>query len=65
MLIVKLEKKDKIEVALKKFKRKVIKTQQMKKIRGKMYFTKKSETRRKQLQKAKYKQQLKNKYDEQ
>tara|TARA_R100000700_G_C3127009_1_gene113727 strand:- start:540 stop:731 length:192 start_codon:yes stop_codon:yes gene_type:complete len=61
MLIVKLGKKDKIDVALKKLKRKVIKTKQMKKLRDRMHFTKKSDIRRKQLQKAKYVQRLKHK----
>tara|TARA_R100000655_G_scaffold98648_1_gene142087 strand:+ start:71 stop:262 length:192 start_codon:yes stop_codon:yes gene_type:complete len=61
MLIVKLGKKDKIDGALKKLKRKVIKTKQMKKLRDRMYHTKKSDIRRKQLQKAKYVQSLKHK----
>tara|TARA_R100000908_G_C3739168_1_gene136153 strand:+ start:403 stop:594 length:192 start_codon:yes stop_codon:yes gene_type:complete len=56
MLIVKLGKKDKIEVALKKFKRKVIKTKQMKQLRDRMYHTKKSVKRRAEIKNAKYKQ---------
>ena len=63
MLIVKLGKKDKIDAALKKLKRKVINTKQNRQLRDRMYFSKKSDKRRKQLQKAKYKQQLNKKYE--
>ena len=54
MLIIKLEKGDKIDKALKKYRRKVIKTKQMKKLRAGMFFEKKSQVKRKKLEKAKY-----------
>tara|TARA_Y100000287_G_scaffold185477_1_gene188838 strand:+ start:1233 stop:1427 length:195 start_codon:yes stop_codon:yes gene_type:complete len=61
MLIVKLNKKTSIEKALKQLKSKVIKTKQMREIRERKQFTKPSQKRRLQLQKAKYIQQLRTK----
>lgn len=61
MLIVKLNKKTSIEKALKQLKSKVIKTKQMREVRDRKYFTKPSETKRLQLQKAKYIQQIRTK----
>jgi small subunit ribosomal protein S21 len=54
MLIIKLEKKVNIEKALKKLKSKVIKTKQLKKLRDGKHFTKPSERKRIQNQKAQY-----------
>ncbi len=61
MLIVKLNKKTSIEKALKQLKSKVIKTKQMREVRERKQFTKPSQKRRLQLQKAKYIQQLRTK----
>lgn len=54
MLIVKLEKKVNIEKALRKLKTKVIKTKQLKRLREGKHFTKPSEKKRLQNQKAQY-----------
>lgn len=54
MLIVKLEKKVNIEKALRKLKTKVIKTKQLKRLRDGKHFTKPSEKKRFQNQKAQY-----------
>jgi small subunit ribosomal protein S21 len=48
-----------IERALKNYKSKVIRTKQLKKLRDRKQFTKPSETRRKQIAKAKYVQSKK------
>lgn len=53
MLIIKV-KDNNIELALKQYKRKVIKTKQLKKLRDQQDFTKPSVEKRLQLQKAKY-----------
>jgi len=53
MLIIKVEN-NKIDKALKQYKRKVIKTKQLKKLRDQQNFTKPSVKKRIQLQKAKY-----------
>lgn len=54
MLIIKLDKKTNIEKALKQYKRKVINTKQVKKLRDQQYYTKPSAKKRLKLQKAKY-----------
>ena len=59
MLIVKLNKKTNIEKALKQLKSKVIRTKQLRKLRERKQFTKPSETKRLQKQKAIYIQKLK------
>lgn len=58
MLIVKVsKKKDGLEKALKQYKSKVIKTKMIKELRERQEFEKPSSKKRKQLLKAKYKQQ--------
>ena len=52
MLIVKIEKKVNLEKALRKLKTKVIKTKQQRRLRELQSFTKPSEKKRLQLQKA-------------
>lgn len=59
MLIIKLEKKTNIEKALKQLKSKVIRTKQLRKLRDGKCFTKPSEKKRVQNQKAVYLQQKK------
>ena len=54
MLIIKLDKKTNIEKALKQYKRKVINTKQVKKLRDQQYYIKPSAKKRLKLQKAKY-----------
>ena len=56
MLIVKVKEAGSLEKALKNYKWKVRKSGQMKAIRDNSQYIKKSEKRRTQLQKAKYKQ---------
>jgi len=53
MLIIEVNK-DNIEKALKQYKRKVINTKQLKKLRDQQNFTKPSARKRLKLQKAKY-----------
>ena len=55
MIIVKVGKKENIERALKRFKKKFRKTQIIKKLRANQYFEKKSTNKRHQIQKAIYK----------
>ena len=61
MLIIKLDKKTNIEKALKQLKSKVIRTKQLRALRDRKQFTKPSQKKRLQKQKAIYIQQLKNK----
>jgi small subunit ribosomal protein S21 len=63
MLIVKVNQNTNIEKALKLFKSKVIKTKLMSELRNRKQFTKKSVTRRTEINKAKYVQQIKSKED--
>ena len=58
MLIIEV-KKGNIEKALKLYKSKVIRTKQLKKLRDNQQYIKPSETKRKQMAKAKYIQTLK------
>ena len=58
MLIVKLDKKTNIEKALKQLKSKVIRTKQLRKLRDRKQFTKPSQIKRLEKQKAIYKQYL-------
>lgn len=59
MLIVKIDNKTPIEKALKLFKSKVIKTKLMTELKKRKEFTKKSITRRNEVNKAKYVQKNK------
>ena len=61
MLIIKVGEKENIDRALKRFKRKFIQTQVPKRLKEKMYFTKKSAKKRKQKIKAIYVERRKNK----
>lgn len=54
MIIIKVGKNENIERALKRYKFKVYKTKQLEKLREKQEYTKKSQKRRKQVQKARY-----------
>jgi len=58
MIIIEVGKRENIERALKRYKYKVIKSKQMDEVRKRKEFTKKSQKRRKKLEKAKYIQQL-------
>lgn len=60
MIIVKLERKENIEKALKVLKGKVIRTKQTQQLVEKKEFTKKSVSRRNQIKKAIYKQKKSN-----
>jgi small subunit ribosomal protein S21 len=54
MIIIKVGKNENIEKALKRYKFKVFKTKQLDNIRERQHHVKKSEKRRKQIEKAKY-----------
>lgn len=54
MIIVKVDNKNSIEKALKKYKSKVIKTKQMSELNDRKTFVKKSVIKRQIIQKAKY-----------
>jgi small subunit ribosomal protein S21 len=58
MLIVPVKEGENIERAIKKFKKKFEKTGVMRELRDRQKFTKKSITRREQVLKAAYKEQL-------
>jgi small subunit ribosomal protein S21 len=60
MIIIDLSKERNIESALRTYKQKVQKTKQIQKLRSRQEFVKPSVTRRKQMLKAKYVEQLKN-----
>ena len=60
MIIIDLTNERSIETALRTYKNKVQKTKQIQKLRGRQEFVKPSVTRRKEVLKAKYVQQLKN-----
>ncbi len=59
MLIIPVKQGDNIERALKQYKQKFRKTQQLKKLRDNQHFTKKSIRRREELAKAVYKENYK------
>lgn len=63
MIIIKINKGESLERALKKFKYKVARTGIIKDVRNNKEFEKKSVKRRKQLQKAKYLESLKKDID--
>ncbi|MGI6479733.1 MAG: 30S ribosomal protein S21 [Salinivirgaceae bacterium] len=58
MIIIPVREGENIDRALKRYKRKFEKTGRMKEIRNRKQFNKKSELRRRTLQKAVYKQHL-------
>jgi len=58
MIIIEEGKRENIDRALKRYKYKVIKSKQMDEVRKRQEFTKKSQKRRKKLEKAKYIQKL-------
>ena len=58
MIIINVKENESIEKALKRFKKKFEKTGVLKELRYRSYFEKKSITRRQQVIKAAYKQQL-------
>jgi small subunit ribosomal protein S21 len=60
MIIIDLSKERNIESALRTYKQKVQKTKQIQKLRSRQEFVKPSVTRRKQMLKAKYVEQIKN-----
>jgi len=63
MIIIKVGKNENIERALKRYKFKVFKTKQLDNIRERQHFIKKSEKRRKQIEKAKYTEKKKGSED--
>ena len=60
MIIIDLKKEKSIESALRTYKSKVQKTKQIQKLRERQAFIKPSVTRREEVLKAKYVQQIKN-----
>lgn len=63
MIIIKVGKNENIERALKRYKFKVFKTKQLDNIRERQHYIKKSEKRRKQIEKAKYSEKKKGSED--
>ena len=63
MIIIKVGKNENIERALKRYKFKVFKTKQLDNIRERQHYIKKSEKRRKQIEKAKYTEKKKGSED--
>ena len=63
MLVVKVDNNTPIEKALKLFKSKVIKTKLMSELRNRKEFTKQSILRRNEVNKAKYVEKNKSKYN--
>ena len=63
MITIKVGKNENIERALKRFKRKFRNTQVVKKLRENQYFEKKSTKRRKEIQKAVYKNKKSESYE--
>jgi small subunit ribosomal protein S21 len=63
MLIIKLNKQEDINKALKRYKQKVDKTKLVKELRDRTEYVKKSVKNRRTKQKAQYIQQLKSKLD--
>ncbi|ETN95072.1 small subunit ribosomal protein S21 [Zhouia amylolytica] len=57
MLIIPIKQGESIERALKRYKQKYRKTQQLKNLRDNQHFTKKSQIRREEVAKAAYKQE--------
>lgn len=57
MLIIPVKSGEKIDRALKKYKIKVRKTKQLRNLKKSRYFTKKSQERREEIAKAKYKEE--------
>ena len=57
MLVININPGEKIDRALKRYKRKGRNTKQMQQIKDNKFFTKKSTKRREEIAKAKYKQQ--------
>ena len=64
MLIIPVKQGENIERALKKYKQKYRRTQQLKTLRGNQHFTKKSQQRREEVAKAIYKGEYKRKQEE-
>ena len=56
MLIITIKPGEHIERAIKRYKNKVRKTKQVQQLRINQYFTKKSQARREEIAKAKYKE---------
>ena len=57
MLIIPIKPGENIDRAIKRYKQKVRKTKQAQNLRNNQYFTKKSQARREELAKAKYKEE--------
>ncbi|MCF1422078.1 30S ribosomal protein S21 [Mangrovimonas futianensis] len=57
MLVIHVKPGEQIERALKRYKQKVRKTKQVQNLRDHQYFTKKSQVRREEIAKARYKEE--------
>lgn len=64
MLIIPIKEGENIERALKRYKNKYRKTQQLKNLREKQQFTKRSQLRREEIAKAVYKQNFERQNEE-
>ena len=57
MLIIPIQPGEKIDRALKRYRQKTRRTKQTQQIRDRQYFTKKSQARREEIAKARYKEE--------
>ena len=57
MLIISVKPSENIDRAIKRYKQKVRKTKQVQNLRSKQHFTKKSQLRREEIAKAKFKEE--------
>ena len=64
MLIIPVKEGENIDRALKRYKQKYRKTQQLKTLRSNQYFTKPSQNRREEIAKAIYKQEYQKKLED-
>ncbi len=64
MLIINVKQGENIERALKRYKQKVKKTKQLRNLREKQFFTKKSQLRREEIAKAAYKEEFERKQEQ-
>ena len=58
MIVIKIEKGESLDKALKRYKHKVISSKQIEELRKRQEYVKKTTIKREQMKKAKYKQQI-------
>jgi small subunit ribosomal protein S21 len=63
MIVIKIEKGESLDKALKRYKYKVISTKQIEELRKRQEYVKNTVIKREKMKKAKYKQSLMNKFE--